>query len=336
MPIDAIGSERAAIRLYWRGSTTRLAKTLAVALLSLFVLGAPAAPAEDKPKGPTTGPTADAPSAELPARVETRHSIQTGSGTLDYRAIAETIGLTTPKGEPSASIFTVSYIAEPPGAQHDTAQPDPAQPDPARSRPGRSRPQPAGGVRLQRRPRRLGGVPASRRARAAHSRNAADRRGAEPAVHAGGQSAYLARLHRSGLCRSGRHRLQPRRGQGKRQGGQPGQAVLGGAQRPEFARRGRAALADPAPTLDLAGISRRRELWRAARRFARARAGARCRGRGQRPCPGFAGARHRAAASRHQQCDGCRRCSCRATRRPPPPSPKALQSSGRRKPSVSR
>ena len=140
MPIDAIGSERAAIRLYWRGSTTRLAKTLAVALLSLFVLGAPAAPAEDRPKGPTTGPTADAPSAELPARVETRHSIQTGSGTLNYRAIAETIGLTTPKGEPSASIFTVSYIAEPPGAQHDTAQPDPAQPDPARPVPAQAAP----------------------------------------------------------------------------------------------------------------------------------------------------------------------------------------------------
>src|SRR3954454_20526088 len=131
MPMDAIGSERAAIRLYWRGSTTRLAKTLTVALLSLVVLSAPAAPAEDKPKGPTT----DAPATELPARVETRHSIQTESGTLDYRAIAETIGLTTPKGEPSASIFTVSYIAEPPGAQPDPAQPVPPQAASVRNRP---------------------------------------------------------------------------------------------------------------------------------------------------------------------------------------------------------
>src|SRR3954451_17782821 len=110
MPIDAIGREREAIRLYRRGSTTRLAKSLTVALLSLFVLSEPAATAEDRPKAPTP----DAPSAELPARVETRHAIQPGSGTPDFRAIAETIALTTPKGEPSASIFTVSYIAEPP------------------------------------------------------------------------------------------------------------------------------------------------------------------------------------------------------------------------------
>src|SRR3954462_11822019 len=92
MPIDAIGSERAAIRLYRRGNTARLAKTLTVALLSLFVLSAPAAPADDKPPqgpttGPTTGPATGVPATELPARVETRHSIQTGSGTLDYRAI---------------------------------------------------------------------------------------------------------------------------------------------------------------------------------------------------------------------------------------------------------
>ena len=108
MPRDAIGSGRAAIRLCRRGSTKRLAKTLRVALLSLFA-SAQAARAEDKPpQGPATGPATGAPAIELPARVETRHSVRTETGTLDYRAIAETIGLTTPKGEPSASIFTVS------------------------------------------------------------------------------------------------------------------------------------------------------------------------------------------------------------------------------------
>ena len=61
------------------------------------------------------------------------------------------------------------------------------------------------------------------------------------------------------------------RGRGPRQGGQSGQAVLGGAQRPQFAGRGHAPLADPARALELAryfwsaramaGCARRR--WRA-------------------------------------------------------------------------
>src|SRR5256714_8275729 len=45
--------------------------------------------------------------------VETRHSVTLGNHSLDYRAIAETIGITDQKGEPTASIFTVSYLAEP-------------------------------------------------------------------------------------------------------------------------------------------------------------------------------------------------------------------------------
>jgi len=36
---------------------------------------------------------------------------------LDYRAIAETIGLTDIKGEPTASIYTVSYLADAPAGQ---------------------------------------------------------------------------------------------------------------------------------------------------------------------------------------------------------------------------
>jgi carboxypeptidase C (cathepsin A) len=108
------------------GLAPRLARTLSAALLCLLVLGAPAAPADDKPNAQAAaegqrgnGPASNRPATELPLRVETRHTIRTEAGPLDYRAIAETIDLTTPKGEPSASIFTVSYIAEPaaqPGA----------------------------------------------------------------------------------------------------------------------------------------------------------------------------------------------------------------------------
>src|SRR5438477_2420682 len=50
---------------------------------------------------------------EPPQSVETRHSVTLGNHSLDYRAIAETIGITDQKGEPTASIFTVSYLAEP-------------------------------------------------------------------------------------------------------------------------------------------------------------------------------------------------------------------------------
>jgi carboxypeptidase C (cathepsin A) len=60
-------------------------------------------------------PAAAAP--ELPARVETRHTINLPGKPLDYRAVAETIGLTNPKGDPVASVYTVSYLADPPAGQ---------------------------------------------------------------------------------------------------------------------------------------------------------------------------------------------------------------------------
>ena len=53
-----------------------------------------------------------APAGEPPALVETQHSITLGGHSLNYRAIAETIGLTDQKGEPTASVFTVAYLAE--------------------------------------------------------------------------------------------------------------------------------------------------------------------------------------------------------------------------------
>jgi carboxypeptidase C (cathepsin A) len=60
-------------------------------------------------------PAAGAP--ELPARVETRHTINLSGHALDYRAIAETIGLTDRKGESIASVYTVSYLADAPAGQ---------------------------------------------------------------------------------------------------------------------------------------------------------------------------------------------------------------------------
>ena len=59
--------------------------------------------ADDKPPGASNEP---------PALVETKHSVTLGGRSLEYRAIAETIGLTDGKGEPTASVFTVAYLAK--------------------------------------------------------------------------------------------------------------------------------------------------------------------------------------------------------------------------------
>ena len=61
---------------------------------------------------PSREPTTETPPA-LPAHVETHHTIQLGQKSLDYRAIAETIQLTSAKGEKTASVFTIAYIADP-------------------------------------------------------------------------------------------------------------------------------------------------------------------------------------------------------------------------------
>ena len=67
----------------------------------------------------------------------------------------------------------------------------------------------AGDVRVQRRARRRLGVPQSRPGRSAHRRvrQRLRRRQRPP----GRQPGHLARLHRSGVDRSGRHRLEPGR-----------------------------------------------------------------------------------------------------------------------------
>ncbi|MBV9554481.1 MAG: septum formation initiator [Alphaproteobacteria bacterium] len=61
----------------------------------------------DSAAGRTTATT------DRPARVETRHTIQLPQHSLDYRAIAEMLRLHDAKGNDAASMFTVSYLAEP-------------------------------------------------------------------------------------------------------------------------------------------------------------------------------------------------------------------------------
>ncbi len=97
-----------------------LAAAATFCLLVIVALLTPAAWADNKP-------TPAVP--ELPARVETRHTINlagpptanlTGppaAHALDYRAVAETIGLTDRKGVAVASVYTVSYLVDPPVGQ---------------------------------------------------------------------------------------------------------------------------------------------------------------------------------------------------------------------------
>jgi carboxypeptidase C (cathepsin A) len=83
----------------------------ALGLLATVCLAGPVLAADDKPGA--------APS-EPPTSVETRHTINIPGNIpgalvgrpLDYRAIAETIGLTDGKGEPTAAVFTIAYLAE--------------------------------------------------------------------------------------------------------------------------------------------------------------------------------------------------------------------------------
>jgi carboxypeptidase C (cathepsin A) len=96
------------LRLRTRASpgAASLAAAAAVCLLLIATLAPVGAGAEDKPHGGAGA------GAALPARAETRHTITLAGHPLDYRAVAETIGLTNQKGEPTASIFVVSYLAD--------------------------------------------------------------------------------------------------------------------------------------------------------------------------------------------------------------------------------
>jgi carboxypeptidase C (cathepsin A) len=101
---------------------------LAAGTLLAFAFGAAAA--QDAPKPPPNSPptsgagagSAAKPSLDLPAHVETRHTIKLAQHSLDYCATSETITLSDSKGNPTASIFTISYVADPkPGQSRPVA-----------------------------------------------------------------------------------------------------------------------------------------------------------------------------------------------------------------------
>jgi carboxypeptidase C (cathepsin A) len=73
--------------------------TLVVCLL-LAALRVADASADEKPKG------------ELPARVATHHTMTLGDRRLDYEAVVEPLPVIDTKGAVTASIFTVSYVAD--------------------------------------------------------------------------------------------------------------------------------------------------------------------------------------------------------------------------------
>lgn len=86
-----------------------MSKALIAALLLLAA--APLAHADDK-----AAPT------QLPSRVETRHTITLDGKSVGYRAVAETFALTDQKGDTTASVYTVAYVADAPaGTQRPVA-----------------------------------------------------------------------------------------------------------------------------------------------------------------------------------------------------------------------
>src|SRR5579862_1583335 len=88
------------LRWAWRGGSWVAA--FALCLVALAAL------ADDKPL---------ASGLDLPPRVETRHTITLAGQPLDYRAVAETLGLTSPMGEPVAAVFTLSFLADIPAGK---------------------------------------------------------------------------------------------------------------------------------------------------------------------------------------------------------------------------
>jgi carboxypeptidase C (cathepsin A) len=85
---------------------------LALITCGLFALATAAAAAPDDAK-PAREPSPAHAEPELPAHVETHHTIQLGQHSLDYRAVSETIALTDAKGDKTASIFVTAYLVDP-------------------------------------------------------------------------------------------------------------------------------------------------------------------------------------------------------------------------------
>ncbi len=252
MPINAMaviaGSPISAGAIVSRAPThTPAAKTLIAALLCLFVLGI----RRRRPrKAPRAKPTATQVTGgrqnrqpthrrtELPARVETRHSVQTEAGTLDYRAIAETIGLTdSERRAERVDLYGLLHRRTRRRAARSASACPPRRNRPVafvfNGGPG------AAAVFLH-----LGAL-GPRILETPH-----DRRGAERRRSARRQSeTWLAFTDLVFVDPVG---TGFSRGKGKEDN--PDKPFWEVRERPEFARRGGAALADPARPLDLAGV----------------------------------------------------------------------------------
>jgi carboxypeptidase C (cathepsin A) len=85
---------------------------IAMIACGLLALGTAAVAAQDDAK-PAREPSPAHSAPELPARVETHHTIQLGQRSLDYRAVSETIALSDAKGDKTASIFVTAYLVDP-------------------------------------------------------------------------------------------------------------------------------------------------------------------------------------------------------------------------------
>jgi carboxypeptidase C (cathepsin A) len=77
-----------------------MAKIVAVVYVLMVALGAAGVRADEKPD------------AELPGRVATHHAMPLGDLRLDYEAVAEALPVIDTRGATTASIYTISYLAD--------------------------------------------------------------------------------------------------------------------------------------------------------------------------------------------------------------------------------
>ena len=249
-------------------STSGIDRRRALALAGAAWIGSRSvAGAQSRPPSVATRPDdTAAETPRLPPAVTTHHTLELPGRILHFEATAGAILLTDEKHAPSTELAFVAFQSE-----------------------GARSPAP-GDVRVQRRAGLLFGLAECRRGRTmAHC----DRWRCHRAIGVARTDAEcrdLARLHRSGVHRPGRHRVFAR---AREQSRCASQAVVGRG-RHRLSRRGDPPLAGPVRPQCLAEIPAGRKLWRLPRGAA---AGTRTHSqpgnRRLRPCDDIAGARPR-------------------------------------------
>ena len=162
------------------------AAMLAAVLMLGAVAPAASAFADDAPKADAAKDKDKIDLPPFPADATVKQVTHVAGKTLSYTATVGSLPVRDEKGKKIAEVVFTAYILD-----------------------GPREPRPAGDLRLQRRPGRGLGLPEPRRHRA--QARAVRRPGRQPLRprQAGRQSRHLARLHRPGVHRSGRHRLLP-------------------------------------------------------------------------------------------------------------------------------